>query len=83
MMTLPAALNDREYQKFIDGAEGPTVRVALSGGLAPERYDRVDVTYPTATTEVYDFKLSGDTVALITLTYATSTKERLTSAVRT
>lgn len=54
-----------------------------SGGLAPDKYDRVDVTYPTATTEVYDFKLDNVTVAVVTLTYSSSTKSELVSAVRT
>lgn len=81
-MALSPSINDREFAKFTETGDGTSVRVTLSGGLAPEKYDRVDITYPTSTTEVYDFKLSGDTVAVITLTYASSAKSELVSAVR-
>ena len=42
-------------------------------------YDEVDVTYPSATSEVYTFKLSTSTVRVVTLTFSDATKENLTN----
>lgn len=46
-------------------------------------FDRVDVTYPSATTEVYAFSYRTNLVAMVTLTYSDSSKENLVSAVKT
>ena len=75
-------INTLEKAKFVDNAEGlPAVRVTLSGGMAPDVYDEVNVTYPTSTSEVYAFSLNSNLVATVTVTYTDSTKERLQSAV--
>lgn len=82
-MTLPSSIQDREQQKFIDaGTAATSVRVSLASGMSPERYDEVQVTYPTTTTEVYTFKLAATTVGVITVTYTTTTKDFIQSVVR-
>ena len=82
-MALDQNINTLEKSKFLETPDNQTaVRVSISGGLSPETYDEVQVTYPTATTEVYTFKLATVTNAVITVAYADSTKERLVSAVR-
>lgn len=81
-MTLPAALNDREHQKFIDVAPGETaVRVSLQG-FTPELFDRCDVTYPTSIQEVYTFSYNASATGVITVNYVDSTKELISSVVK-
>ena len=55
---------------------------SISGFEIPA-HDTIEATYPTDATEVYTYKDSGDTVATITVTYTDSTKEVLTSVVKT
>ena len=53
-----------------------------SGGQYPYGHDYIAVTYPTATTEVYTYKVGGSggtTVATVTVTYTDSTKENISS----
>lgn len=82
-MTLPTALNDREYQKFVDIAPGETaVRVSITGFL-PLKYDRVDVTYPNDTQEIYAFTFRGNAAGSVTVNYVDATKEFIASVVKT
>ena len=81
-MALDQNINTLEKAKFLDTEDGTAVRVSISGGLAPATYDEVQVTYPTAETEVYTFKLASTTVSVVTVTYLDSSKENLVSAVR-
>ena len=46
-------------------------------------HDEITVTYPNATTEVYTYELAAATVAVVTITYTDSTKEYVSTAVRT
>lgn len=82
-MALDENINTLEKAKFVETFQGTSVRVSLSGGLAPEAYDEVQVTYPSSVTEIYTFKLLTVTVSVVTVTYSNSTKEVLVSAVRT
>ena len=61
----------------------PDGALRVSSGLIKVAYDSIYATYPTATTEVYTYKQSGSTVATVTVTYTTSTKDVLSSVVRT
>lgn len=82
-MTLPVALQDREYGKFAETHEGSVaVRVLSSTALSPLEYDTITVTYPTATSEVYTYSLTGSPVGVITVTYVDSTKEQISTVVR-
>lgn len=45
-------------------------------------YDNFTISYPDDVTEVYTFKQGVTTVQTITLTYVDSTKERLSTGVR-
>lgn len=79
-----------ENEKFATNSDGKTiVRVedeSLGGLLRGVIYDAVDVGYPTATTETYEFYtggLGGTLQAIITLTYTDSSKDNLSSAVKT
>ena len=95
-MALKNTISSREYEKFEENADdgGTDVRVVLkspvevevSGGgniLSGIEYDEVQATYPTGTTEVYTYKLSTVTVAVVTVTYTDATKSNITSLVRT
>ena len=67
-------------------ADGTTYRNVLNiASLVPNAYDAIVATYPTDSSEVYTYKtggVSGDTVATITVVYVDSSKEVLTSVVR-
>lgn len=55
-------------------------------GMLSETYDYVSVAYPSATQEIYTFKIGGSggtTVATITINYTDSTKNYLSSAEKT
>jgi len=57
-----------------------------SNALVNKPYDSVVVTYPTTIQEVYIFKdggVSGTTVATITVTYTDTSKENLSTVVKT
>lgn len=57
---------------------------SLHGGkLVPERYDSIAAAYPNSTTETYTYKLSTDTVAVITVVYTDSTKANISTVTRT
>ena len=80
---MPAGIKDLEYKKFIKPeSQEPIVRTSAVDGFNLSEYDEVQVTYPTSTTEVFTFKLSASTIAIITLTYTNSSKNDLQSAVK-
>ena len=58
------------------------VPTSINNTLVPEQHDEIQATYPTTSSEVYTYKLSGVSVAVVTVTYADATKEALTSVVR-
>ena len=58
------------------------VTAAINNTLVPEQHDEIQATYPTSSSEVYTYKLSGASVAVVTVTYTDATKEVLTSVVR-
>ena len=58
------------------------VPTTINNTLVPEKHDEIQATYPTTSSEVYTYKLSGVSVAVVTVTYADATKEVLTSVVR-
>jgi hypothetical protein len=83
-LALSENINSLEKDKFAANDAGLTaVRVLLTGGMAPDAYDEIQATYPTSASEVYTYKLNTTTVATVTVTYTDSTKEVLTSVVRT
>lgn len=63
-----------------------TGSVTVSNVLITSAYDYVGVTYPTSSSEVYTYKTGGSggtTVATVTVTYTSSTKENISSVART
>lgn len=76
-----------DYKKLRTTSAGYLLSDAQATGLLGEvAYDYVEVTYPSATSEVFTFKSGGSggtTVRVITLTYTDSTKANLSSAART
>lgn len=82
-MALSPNINDLEKAKFQETTDGLTaVRIVSSTPLSPSEYDRIDVTYPTSTQEVYSFSLASNPVGTITVDYVDSTKEQVSSVVR-
>lgn len=53
------------------------------GRLVTEKFDKIEASYPTTSTEVYDYSYQSATVAQVTVTYTDATKEVLLSAERT
>lgn len=90
-MALPTTAETREFNNFADNGDGSTSRFAfIKGGvgsiIAGVTFDAITVAYPTSTTEVYSYKTGGTggmTVATVTITYTTSSKNTLLSVVRT
>lgn len=68
--------------KFITVGDDGTIPVSVNNTLVPEQHDEIQATYPTSSSEVYTYKLSGASVAVVTVTYTDATKEVLTSVVR-
>jgi hypothetical protein len=59
------------------------VPTTINNTLVPEKHDEIQATYPTSSSEVYTYKLSGVSVAVVTVTYTSDDKQTLTSVVRT
>lgn len=66
-----------------DGSGRRALHTLNQNSLVPESFDSFFVTYPSATVEIYDYKLDGITVATVTITYVDSTKADISSAVKT
>jgi hypothetical protein len=89
-MALPQSQRDREFLNFDDNGDGTTSRlVKVTGGLGSLlegiTYDYIGATYPSATTEVYTYRLGGSlgTVqATVTVVYTSSSKDTLLSVTR-
>ena len=88
-MSLSADRGDREYGKFRDTGSQATSKVAVTieGALAaPDGTDAIVVGYPSSTVETYAFKsggTGGTTLMTLTVTYTTSSKEVISTVVRT
>lgn len=85
-MALPAHLNTREHDKFVEIGGNTAVRISDAGSLVKEAHDYIGVTYPNSTTETYTFKSGGSggtTVATVTVVYTDSTKASLSSVTKT
>lgn len=66
-----------------DGSGRRALHVRSLAQLVSEKYDAIYATYPNTTTEVYTYKLTGTTVATVTVIYTDATKDVLDSVVRT
>lgn len=79
-------LLELEEDKFTDNTEGNTaVRVIDSnaGFVSEAVANKIEVAYPTSTTETYTFKNGATTYKVLTVTYTDSTKENISSVERT
>jgi len=65
----PRAWNNKEDGQYLKVFSGDLV-------LGVD-YDTIDVTYPTATTEVFTYTLSGNTILALRITYTNSSKKDL------
>jgi len=87
-MSLPTDRGDREFQKFRDSEVPGQTRVAVSiegSFAAPSESDAIVVGYPNSTTETYAFKsggTGGTTLMTLTVTYTSSTKEFISTVVK-
>jgi hypothetical protein len=55
----------------------------MSGAIVAVNYDQILATYPDPVTEVYTYKLTGSTVATVTVVYTDNTKANLASVTKT
>lgn len=76
-------IKDREFNKFRSKSGGTAVEVVAGGMLSDISYDELQATYPTSTTEAFEYKLSGVTQATITITYVATNKKDILSVIRT
>jgi hypothetical protein len=80
--------NTNEQRKFFDaGSDLTGVRVGIVGGLLPSdvSWDAITVSYPSSTTEVYQYKtggVSGTTVSTLTVTYTNASKQNIQSVAK-
>lgn len=65
-----------------DNQTNGTQKTQITTALINFVFDSVYLTEPDTVTEVYTYKLSGDTVATITIIYTDATKETLVSCIR-
>lgn len=83
----PSLLDAAQIVKRVYEEDDDAIRVKpIAGSLVTELFDAITVTYPSSTVEVYAYRtggVSGSIVATVTVTYTTSTKDVLTSVVRT
>ncbi len=93
-MTQIDEVNDHGLEVLKKSAINPDdthkVRYALRtyniNSMSLGNYDAVSVTYPTDTSEIYVFKsggLAGTTLATVTLTYVNSSKDSISTVVKT
>ena len=86
-------IKDLEKRKFVESetrAGEPAVEVIVGNPgdisgvdafLAVTNYDTVDITYPSSTQEVYNYKLLTVSVRTVTIDYVDSTKEDILKVV--
>lgn len=55
----------------------------VMNSIVPVAYDSIYPSYPNSTTEIYVYKQGATTVATVTVVYTDSTKNNITSIVRT
>lgn len=84
---MEVAINDSDDSiRLGDGTNltnvNPDGALRVSTGLIKVAFDAIYATYPTASSEVYTYKYLGNTVATVTVTYTSNTKEDLVSVVR-
>lgn len=65
-----------------DGTGRRALHVKSLSQLVSEKFDSIYAAYPNTTTEVYTYKLSGATVATVTVLYVDATKAQLVSVIR-
>lgn len=63
-------------------SEKERLRVTEKALVFGKDYDRLDVTYPTTTQEIYTYTLSAVNVLVIEVNYTNASKEDLTSVVQ-
>lgn len=86
-MSRPSNIRDREHSKFVDSPtriNDVAVEVVNTGSTDTGyfgKYDEIQVTYPTTTTENYEYLLSSVSIGNITVTYTDSTKANVQSVV--
>lgn len=68
-------VKDNEANKFRGDATSPKVAVTLENGLLSGlSYDDIQVTYPTSSTENYNYYLLTNLIATVEVTYTDATK---------
>jgi hypothetical protein len=74
--------SERYFVKAFD-EETKSLRVnSFSSLLNGIEFNKIEATYPTTSTELYQYLLSGDVKAQILVTYTNSSKEVFVSAER-
>lgn len=76
-------LKDNESNKFRGTVALPKVAVTIEDGLlSGVTYTKIEITYPTALTEVYNYYNGATLSAQVMLTYTNSSKQNLSIAER-
>lgn len=72
--------SDNQLDTHILGQRTMAVRTFQS--VTAQDWTSIDVTYPSGTTETYTYKKGAETIAIITVTYEDSTKDKITNVAR-
>jgi hypothetical protein len=65
-----------------DGTGRRALHFKMTNALIGSAYDQILATYPTTSSEVYTYKLSGNTVATVTVVYSDASKVNLVSVTK-
>jgi len=81
-------LNDREFDKFREAANGKTsVSVSADSALPIESagvdWDEIITTFPSVQQELYTYKKNSVTVQTVLVTYQNGDKKTITNMIRT
>lgn len=84
-MTLSPNINNLEKDKFVESVDGDTAvrTIDVSEWIGGDVGNKIEVTYPSATQEVYTYKNGVTTYKVVTVNYTTSSKEFISDIERT
>jgi predicted acyl esterase len=78
-MVVANNIHDREFERF---DQDGNVKVSIQSSLVPESYDSISLTQ-NATQDIWTYTSNTVTVAIVTVTYTSSSKKIISTVVRT
>lgn len=86
-MPLPNSIDDKQHQSFVQTPDDKTARRVYSDYPFPVNpagvdYDTINATYPTNTTEIYEYLKDSVLLLRLTVIYTAANKNTLLSVTR-